>query len=569
MTLKKVTGIFLTILLLSVFPGSARADDPTKVAVIPFKMNTERDLSFLRDGIVDMLTSRLSWGDKVVVIQRESTERIVRKIAGPINEKVARKIGAALKADYVLFGSLTIFGESVSIDAKMIDVSGTKPAVAVFNQSRGMDSVIPKVNAFATEVNEKCFGRVPLIRHEAPRQVASRAPFPDIYGHPEKLLGEGSALEHDNRMQTSTINPDFIVASSRSKSGSFWKSRNFKEYIKSISIGDIDGDNKQEIVFISQNSIFVYKNVERRFIKVKEIAGDEPNVNFIGVDVADINGNGKAEIFVTNLNTLRDSLESFVLEWEAGDFVTVTKNNNWYYRVLELPMQGTVLLGEKRGISDPFIGGIYELSWINGKYEPTNRVRVPRDLNVFSFAVGDVLNDGTEMILAFNEDDYLQILTKSGSKEWKSAEHYGGSVNYLDIESRSGESEKDRLFLSQRIFMKDLDRDGKKEVIVVQNHAGTSRLFKRYRSFSSSQIVSLSWNGLGLALNWKTRKIHGYVSDFAIGDFDNDGQEELVAAVVMERGASFVAKAKSAIISYDLAIPKTQSGQTGEAQSKD
>ena len=555
MILKKVTGIFLIVLLFSVFPGNAPADSPARVAVIPFKMNAERDLSFLRDGIVDMLTSRLSWENKVLVIQRESTDRVVRKITGPINEKVARKIGTALKADYVLFGSLTIFGESVSIDAKMIDVSGTKPAVTIFNQSRGMDSVIPKVNAFATEVNEKCFGRVLPIRHEPTRQVASGAPIPDIYGHPEKLLGGGD-IDLADRTQTSSLNPDFIVVSGRSKSGAFWKSRNFKEDIKSISMGDVDGDNKQETVFVSQNRIFVYRNVERRFIKVKEIAG-EPNANFISVDVADINGNGKAEVFVTNLNTLRNTLESFVLEWDAGDFVTVSKKNNWYYRVLELPMQGTVLLGEKRGISVPFVGGVYELSWLNGKYEPTNKMSTPRGLNVFSFAVGDVLNNGGEMFLAFNEDDYLQILTGSGSKEWKSDEHYGGSVNYLDIESRSGESEKDRLFLPQRIFMKDLDRDGKKEVIVVQNHAGSSRVFKRYRNFNSSQIVSLSWNGLGLALNWKTRKIHGYVSDFVIGDFDNDGQKELVAAVVMERGASFVAKAKSAIISYDLAIPKT------------
>jgi hypothetical protein len=71
----------------------------------------------------------------------------------------------------------------------------------------------------------------------------------------------------------------------------------------------------------------------------------------------------------------------------------------------------------------------------------------------------------------------------------------------------------------------------------------------------------LSWDGLGLALNWKTRKIHGYVSDFAIADFDNDGEEEIVAAVVMSKGASFVVKPKSAIISYDLTIPEAQENQ--------
>ncbi|MBW2019368.1 MAG: VCBS repeat-containing protein [Deltaproteobacteria bacterium] len=557
MILRKVIRIFFIIFLLAVFQGGAWAGEPSRVAIIPFKMNADRDLSFLREGIVDMLTTRLSWENKVVVIEREVTERIVGKIAGagPMNEKVAREIGTALHADYVLFGSLTVFGESVSIDAKMMDVHGAKPVVTIFNQSRGMDNVIPKINVFASDINEKVFGRVLTIREEAPRQVASRAPFPDIYAHPEKLLGEG-IQEYGGMMETSGLNPNFIAVGGRRDAGSFWKSRNFEEHIKGMSIGDIDGDGHQEVVFISQNQIFVYRNVERRFIKVKEISG-EPNDNFIGVDVADINGNGKAEIFVTNLNTLRDVLQSFVLEWEAGDFVTISKGNNWYYRVIELPMQGPVLLGQKRGLSDPFLGDIYELGWRNGNYEGIHTMDIPRGVNVFAFTIGDVLDDGQEMILAFDENDYLQILTRSGAREWKSDEYYGGSVNYLEMASENEPSEKGRLFLAQRIFIKDLDRDGKKEVIVIKNHAGTSRLFKRYRQFSSSEIVSLSWNGLGLGLNWKTRKIHGYVSDFAIGDFDNDGQEELVAAVVMEQGASFVAKAKSTIISYDLAIPKT------------
>lgn len=558
MMLKTVTAVFLIISLLFVFQAGARTDEPTRVAILPFKMNAERDLSFLREGILDMLTTRLSWGNKVVVIQRESTGRVLEKIAGPIDEKVAREIGTTLGADYVLFGSLTVFGESVSIDGKMIDVYGAKPAVTIFNQSHGMDSVIPKVNAFATDINKKVFGRAPIgDEAPAPRQVAPKAPSPGIYAHPEKLLGQGRAQEeHAGRMQTSDLNPGFIVEPGPRETGTFWKSQNFKEHIKGISIGDIDGDTSQEIVFVSQSRVFVYRNVEGRFIEVKEIAG-EPGSNFIGVDVADINDNGRAEVFVTNLNTTRDALESFVLEWEAGDFVTVIKGDNWYYRVLELPGRGSVLLAQKRGISDPFVGASYELVWRNGTYEPAGTINVPRGLNLFAFTMGDVFNDGKEMILAFDENDYLQILTGSGSKEWKSDEHYGGSVNYLDIESSSGrESEKDRLFLPQRIFIKDLDRDGKKEILVVKNHAGSSRLFKRFRQFSNSEIVSLSWNGLGLALNWKTRKIHGYVSDFAIGDFDNDGQEELVAAVVMKKGAFFLAKAKSAIISYDLAVPK-------------
>ena len=548
---KKIISLLTIAVLASLCAWSVWADQPSRVAIIPFKINSDRDLSFLRDGIIDMLATRLSWQDKVVVIEREATESAASKIAGPINEKAARQVGATLTADYVLFGSLTIFAQSVSIDAKMIDVHGVKPAVSIFNQSHGMDTVIPKVNVFATNINEKIFGRILPVPQEIPRQVTRPLASRDIYAHPEKLLGGADA----EQIQTSSLNPDFVIAPGRKETAGFWKSRNFEDNIKAMAIGDVDEDGKQEVVFVSQNHIFVYRSVQGRFIKVKEIAG-EPSENFINVDVADINGNGKAEIFVSNLNTTRDALDSFVLEWRTGDFTTISKNNNWYYRVLELPMRGAVLFGQKRGISDPFLPGIHELAWRNGEYESVDILKMPREVNVFAFTMGDVMNDGKEMILMFNEDDYLQILTKSGSKEWKSDEYYGGSVNYLDIKPASGDSESDRLFLAQRIFIKDLDRDGKKEVIVIKNRAGASRLFKRFRRYTSGEIVSLSWDGLGLALNWKTRKIHGYVSDFFIADFDNDGQEELVAAVVISKGASFLSKAKSAIISYNLAIPK-------------
>jgi hypothetical protein len=51
---------------------------------------------------------------------------------------------------------------------------------------------------------------------------------------------------------------------------------------------------------------------------------------------------------------------------------------------------------------------------------------------------------------------------------------------------------------------------------------------------------------------WKTRKLSGYFSDFAVGDFDNDGQDELVAALVLKTGSVVTTKPKSALIAYEL-----------------
>ncbi|MDH3876168.1 MAG: hypothetical protein OET07_18655, partial [Desulfobacteraceae bacterium] len=153
--ISKVCLIGLILIVVSVgIPLSAFAK-PLQVAIVPFKVNAEKDLSFLKDGIVDMLSSRLYWEDRVNIINRQATEKAAAAVDGPLNESRARKLGTGLGADYILFGSLTVFGNSVSIDAKMVDVSGKKQTLTFFNQSQGMDQVIPGINLFASDINEK------------------------------------------------------------------------------------------------------------------------------------------------------------------------------------------------------------------------------------------------------------------------------------------------------------------------------------------------------------------------------------------------------------------------------
>ena len=62
-----------------------------------------------------------------------------------------------LNADFVLFGSLTVLGDSVSIDAKMVDITGGQPTMAFFDQSQDLGAVITKINQMAADINDKMF----------------------------------------------------------------------------------------------------------------------------------------------------------------------------------------------------------------------------------------------------------------------------------------------------------------------------------------------------------------------------------------------------------------------------
>jgi TolB-like protein len=392
---------------------------PLQVAIVPFKVNAEKDLSFLKDGIVDMLSSRLYWEDNVNIINRQATEKAAAAVGGPLNEGKARTLGTQLGADYVLFGSLTVFGNSVSIDAKMVDVSGKRKTLTFFNQSQSMDQVIPGINLFASDINEKEFGRVMETRQVAPAAGPSPAtqaglPQTDARAHPDKLIAGGIAGSELQKGQKEAPGSAFITTEmARSQGTKFWKSRNIKQRITGMAIGDIDGDGKKETVFSTEHTVEAYRYDNQRFIKINTLA--ERNLDhLIGVDVADINGNGVAEIYVSALDPYRKYVKSFVIEFNGKSYAEIVKTTDWYLRVVDMPQRGKVLIGQKQGLESPFDKPIFELVWQNSGYDPAERVLGAKRANVIGLSLGHVMNDGSEAIVVYDELDYLRMYDLSG-----------------------------------------------------------------------------------------------------------------------------------------------------------
>jgi len=534
----------LAMIIITGSPAPASAKQ-SRIAIVPFTMNAEKDLTFLQEGILSMLSSRLSWEDKVSVIARHETGAVVKNIATPLTEAKAREIGNILNADYVLFGSITIFGNSVSMDGTIVDISNAGPPLSFYNQSKGMEEVIPRLNLFAEEINEKVFNRKTAVRQLQQQRVPTQRP--SQYMHPERLLS-GEFVESEEDAEGGKT--PFVMSRSGEAGPGFWKSRNFRMQIKGMALGDVDGDDKTETVLISANTLHIYRSENGQFVKIKEIKG-EKYYKYFAVDVADINKNGMAEIFVTCLDKGSKSLKSFVMEFNGSDFVTLADNENWYYRVITRPGFGPALFGQKMGVSDLFRSGVYELAWTGSQYMPQNKTNMQENINVFGFTMGDLFNNKTDVIAAFDEEERLRIYTGK-EQEWKSEEKFGGSENYLDIDFQDKDGDyESRVYLPHKIYITDLNKDGKTELITVKNKSISGNLFRRFRHYSGATFESLSWDGLGLSKNWHTRKVSGYIADYAIGDINNNGGLQLVAAIVSKRDV-IGQNPKSTIITYDL-----------------
>jgi TolB-like protein len=528
------------------------AADPVKVLILPFTINSDKDLSFLRKGVADMLSSRLALKDQIVVIDKTESALQQEKLPEEINADAALALGERTQSNYVLFGSLTVFGNTISTDARFFDVRQKQPVLTFSELGNNHGEVISHINLLADRIKEEFFGQKTIASQPALSQSTAPKESEDFSRkHPEKMLDRTSG-------EAAIISED--VSEAGEAAAVLWKTQKFKAEIKGMALGDVDGDTNNEIVFISKNIVFIYRHVDGRFGKITEIQGESFNT-YIGIDVADINDNGTSEIFVTSL-TDDSRLGSFVLEWNGTEFKTVVEKENWHYRVINASDRGgRILLGQKGGFKDIFSGRIHELIWENGRYVSTDKERLPRWINVYGFTYGDVLGNGQESILALTRNGTLRILDSSGNEEWTSSDTYGGSNIFLlspadkriatNVTRQTDPTAFKGDYLQQRIFVTDLDKDKKKEVIVVKNHDAVGGVFRRYRSYNGGHFEALVWDNVGFRKKWKTRKFTGYISDYDVGDFDNNGTDELVFALVVKTESAF-REPRSHIVSWSL-----------------
>ncbi|MEZ4527893.1 MAG: FG-GAP-like repeat-containing protein [Desulfobacterales bacterium] len=534
--------ICLAMLLPAVFCQPALAKEPRKVLILPFQIHSEKDLSFLKNGIQDMLGTRLTREGEMIPLGREIVAQAAEGFSG-MDEKAAAALGKKHGADYVVFGSLTAMGEKISTDARLLEVSAGRTRMN-FNESGDSGDVISHIDRFASQVNEELFGEPKPEKTSSQNQEDT---VDESRRHPDSLW--------TGRIESEGGRPAAGLGEAAAQLGSVWKSRNFKTAIIGLSIGDTDGDGSNEIVFADEKNVHVHRRTKDGFLKVAEIEGETLD-SLLSVDAADINGNGKAEIFVSNLNRDSKILRSFVLEWDGTRFQKIVSDARWYFRVIDVPKRGSLLMGQQRGISKIFLPGVEELRWDGSQYAGTGTQTLPSKVNVFGFNYGDVTNSGRDLTVSFGDDTYLRVADPEGKDDWKSPDPYGGSALFLEYPMEASASigshqEQDRFYLPQRILIADVDNDGKNEVLVNRGKDAARRLFARVRIFNGGQIECLAWDNFGLYPKWMTRQISGYLSDYAVGDTDGDGKKELVFSVVAKT-SSVLGNARSYIATQEI-----------------
>ncbi len=526
-------------LLLAAAP--ALAAGPSRVVVLPFTANSKEDISFVVKGMRDMLASRLPWQDKVTVVEPDLVAPLLKKIKPPYNDAKARQIGKDLSANVVVYGSITKLGKSVSVDARVVKVDQPGPALTAYVHAKDLDAVIPQINSFAQRINAEMFKRPDAIA----AQKAAAAPAKSA------SVGGSGGMEN-LPANISPLNPLFLKQLSGVESDRYWRSPRMKGVIQSITVADIDNDGKNELLVLFKDRLRFYRLTGDAFRLMYEFKNG-PNGEYLFVDAADIDGDGRPEIYVTNRQF--ESVLSFVLEWtDQGGARIKEKGVPYYFRVQKNPLgKGHWLMGQQSAVDSPFWGPVYKMHYKGGKVATERELNLPKTAWLYNFVLADLNDSGRLFTVLIGPTMHMRVYNDRNQQMWISGETYNASSKFLKyMEPQGTDYDASWWYLLSRLYLTDMNKDGRHEILCLQVKGRMGMVMDHTRMIYQGTIYGMSWNGLSMVEDWRTPRISGDVTDYAVGDVGNVGRPALVLSFTQKVFSGMIDKGVSNVVAFTL-----------------
>jgi len=313
---------------------------------------------------------------------------------------------------------------------------------------------------------------------------------------------------------------------------------------KHMALGNVCGDGSPEVVASDGVGLVVYSFKDRILRELWRDPGANSNT-ILSIECADLNGNGLDEIYVTNFSD--GAAKSWVVEYVDGGFRTVYGPAGLFFRVLDVPGRGRMLITTTKGADSPYSGILYEYAWKDGRLVRGQELDLPSKIkDPYGFVLLDLVPDkeegksGSEAkkgpfdgleIVWVDDSDYVQVLNMDGDRLWKSPERYGGYDNYFEVDRRTlaMPNVDPRGKVKGRLIVRE-DPAGQKVVVLTRN-VPLTYMINRLKGYSTSDIFGLYWDGTKMETAWGIRNIEGYIADIGIGEVVKEGREDIVVLV--------------------------------------
>ena len=292
--------------------------------------------------------------------------------------------------------------------------------------------------------------------------------------------------------------------------------------IVDMEVGDLNGDGQNEIILMDRYRIMVYSNKKGILRKITQVLTNKIANHFLTIDVADINRNGRDEIFITN--QVGTKLESFVLEThpKKKGFRYLMKGINLHFSILRPIGKRPILISQNPGFQDPFHGPIYRMSFKNGKYVQTAKLNIPdiygTQFILYGFDQQDLNMDGKPETIILDQNYHLRIYSKDGKTIVKSNDYYGHDPRLIDVGVREDVEVGTKLGQEVRYRgeLNFIKIGGDRFLVLPLNKPLGDGFLSRLIIVESSGIALLRLTGEGFEKAFESSKQKGYLGAYKI-----------------------------------------------------
>lgn len=301
-------------------------------------------------------------------------------------------------------------------------------------------------------------------------------------------------------------------------------------------MADMDGKGSSQYIFSDGKKLHIHRLgiTGWREEWTEPVLPNAGEIQQFSLDAADINGNGRPELFVTAMEN--GKVVSHVIEFRDGMYQRIADIPGFLH-VLSAPGKGRILVGQDYNQNTFFAGKPKQYAWADGKYVPGAELPLPAGVGLYGFVYA-AMGEANPFLIALDDKDQLRVYSDS-TIIWKSEEKYPAigiavakpvtGIDEMLSSTVSDYSKKPRVRIPGRLMAMDLNNDGREEIVLPKN--GGESLLKGY---TQAEFVALGWTGARLEQRWSVKDVSGAVLDYQIVQGKDTGMQ--ITALIMIPG---------------------------------
>ena len=503
-------ALMACLMLLAGLQATAAQAAQKSFVLLPFTVNAPQSYSYLSKALPSSLLGKLN------------RPGVAQGSVGSAKATSAAQAKKALGgADYAIWGEVNIVGNDGTITLHSVDKAGKQWSKTSSGPVSGLNSTAQQLaNALASEV----LG----MGGAAGGRAASGGRSSDI-------------IVNETGQNQAYLNPQFRYQGAGASDGSRLRSQRIPEAMVDMAVADFNGDGQNEVAILTDHKLMMFKwGRDGKLNPLQEITINRTNANF-SMRAMDLNRDGAQDLVIATYDENDNRPYSYFYSFKGNRLKECSKRIPYFASVMKLPPNfAPTLVGQGWDSVNLFGRGVYALQKSGDSYSPGQRINLPEGANVFNCAwIPAGRGNKSDQLIMLTPEERIKVFQGNGNTLIHTTmERFSGSAAGMDHYKGMPGLGVDktyqlpsRYYAPMRLIVADIGNTGENCLIINKPISTASQFFDRYRFFPQGEIHALFWDGVGLALKWKTRRIRGSVAQADLADVNNDGIIDLVVGL--------------------------------------